>query len=714
MQSAALGPGRFYPNPFAPMTGHAIRAPRFAWLLLFWGIALTCHAARIGIATDSDSSRRRIEELRTEIARHDELYFKQAKAEISDTEYDRLKQELQFLEAAHPELSTPLPDMGDDRSGRFPAATHRQRMGSLDKAYSEADWRTFHAKLSKDLGRTDLVFVVEPKYDGLAISLTYERGVLVRAVTRGNGTEGDDVTANVRMIEALPPTLQPGPLPPPALVELRGEIYLDDAEFARINAEREAAGEELFAHPRNLAVGTLKSADPAEVVERRLSIVLYGWGAWEGGKPPQSQLEFHGQLRAWGLPVVKGIRIARTADEAWVAVRTLARERTALGFPTDGAVVKLDDTALRARIGEGPAAPRWAVACKFEPEKAVTRLRAITIQVGRTGVLTPVAEFEPVELGGATVARATLHNRDEIRRRDLRIGDFIEVEKAGDIIPAVTGVQVQRRPAEAVPYVFPERCPSCQTPVVAKAGEAAVRCPNTHCAAQRQRRLEHFASVQAVGLKGFGPATISALVRAGRLQGPADYYRLRREDLLAAEGVGEKSADRLLAEIESSKQAELARFIHGLSIPQVGATTAFELASLSGDLAGFARLGGSRLVDAVGPAAAESVTEFLARPENQADLRALIVAGVNARADQPIRANLQGKVFVFTGTLPGLTRAHAAKQVQAAGGVVRDSVSGKTDYVVAGEGAGAKLADARRLGVTVLSPAEFARLLGMP
>lgn len=696
------------------MFGFRFRARLVTWLLLLCALAGVCPAGRMGLTTDEEGARRRVEELRVEIARHDGLYFKQAKPEISDAEYDRLKQELQFLEAAHPELSGPPPDMGDDRSGRFPTAVHRQRMGSLDKAYTEPEWRAFYAKLTKELGRTDPVFVVEPKYDGLAISLTYERGVLVRAVTRGNGVEGDDVTANVRTIEDLPATLQPGPQSPPALVELRGEVFVDDAEFARLNAEREAAGDELFVHPRNLAVGTLKSADPAEVAERRLSIVLYGWGAWEGAKPPQSQLEFHGQLRAWGLPAVKGIRIARTADEAWAAVRTISRERATLGFPIDGAVVKLDDTALRAQIGEGPNAPRWALACKFEPEKAVTRLRAITIQVGRTGVLTPVADFDPVELGGTTVARATLHNRDEIQRRDLRIGDFIEVEKAGDVIPAVVGVLTERRPPGTAAYVFPERCPSCQTPVVAKAGEAAVRCPNTHCAAQRQRRLEHFASAQAVGLKGFGPATIGALVGAGRLQGPADFYRLQRGELLAVEGVGEKLADRLLAEVEASKQTELARFIHGFSIPQVGAVTARELAALAGDLAGFTRLGGSRLAEAVGPAAAESVADFLGRAENQADLRALIAAGVSAKASSSARVALPGKVFVFTGTLAGLTRAEAAKLVQAAGGVVRDSVSGKTDYVVAGEGAGAKLADARRLGVKVLSAAEFAQLLGLP
>lgn len=695
------------------MTGPGSRAPRFVALLLFLICTLTCQAARIGVAGDDESARRRIEQLRTEIARHDALYFKQAKPEITDAEYDRLKQELAFLEAANPQLAAPPNAVGDDRSGQFPTQAHRERMGSLDKAHTETEWRAFHAKLTKALGRTDLVFVVEPKYDGLAISLTYERGALVRAVTRGDGTEGDDVTAKVRVIESLPQFLRPGPQPPPALVELRGEIYVDAAEFARINTGRVAEGEEPFAHPRNLAVGTLKSADDGDVADRRLSIVLFGCGAWEGGAAPKSQLEFHGLLDAWGLPVVKGIRIARTADEAWAAVSTINRDRPKLGFPIDGAVVKLDDTALRARVGDGANAPRWAIACKFSPEQAVTRLRAITIQVGRTGVLTPVAEFDPVEIGGTTVARATLHNRDEIKRRDLRIGDFIEVEKAGDVIPAVTGVLLQRRPAGTAPYVFPDRCPSCQTAVAAKPGEAAVRCANTRCPAQRQRRLEHFASAQAVGLKGFGPATISALVQAGRLQSPVDFYRLTRDDLLAVEGVGEKTADRLLAEIEFSKQAELARFIHGLSIPQIGATTAFELAALSGDLPGFSRLGGRLLVDAVGPAAAESVADFLARAETQADLRALVAAGVSTKAERPNRANLRGKVFVFTGTLPDLTRAQASKQVQAAGGVVRDSVSGQTDYVVAGEGAGTKLADAQRLGVRVLSFAEFKDLLGL-
>jgi len=571
----------------------------------------------------------RLNELRAEIARYDDLYFRQGKSEITDAEYDRLKREFQTLEQAQPGFVQSDQSVGDDRSGRFPTYVHRERMLSLDKIYTESEWRAFYAKLTTQLGRTDLVFVVEPKYDGLAISLTYEQGRLVRAVTRGNGVEGDDVTVNVRTIRDLPRELRADDgRPIPRFVELRGEIYIDDVEFARINAEREATGEEPFAHPRNLAAGTLKFADPAEVAQRRLSIALYGWGAWEGAPAPQSEVVFLGQVHAWRLPGVTGLRIARTSDEVWSAIKTIERERASLGFPIDGVVVKLDDAAWRTRMGANDHAPHWAVAYKFEAQRAVTRLRAITLQIGRTGVLTPVAEFEPVELGGAVITRATLHNRDEIVRRDIRVGDFIEVEKAGEIIPAVTGVQLARRPPDAKTFVFPDRCPSCETALVAKSGEAAIRCPNAHCPAQRQRRLEHFVSDQAVNINGFGSATIDALLKAGLVQSPADFYRLRREELLGIDGIGEKTANRLLAEVERSKHAELWRFIHGLSIPQVGATTAKELAKKYRDLATLARAGEKALAVSFGPSVAASVSEFFARPENQADITALLAAGV--------------------------------------------------------------------------------------
>ena len=574
-----------------------------------------------------DETRERLTELRAEIAHHDELYFKQAAPEISDSEYDRLKREFAALEQAHPQWAQPTA-VGDDRSGRFPAYVHREPMLSLDKAYTEAEWRAFHAGVVARLGRKDLSFVVEPKYDGLAISLTYERGVLTRAATRGNGLVGDDVTNNVRTIAMLPRQLRRtaaggSPLEIPDLIELRGEVYLDDTEFARLNAARVADGAEPFAHPRNLAAGTLKSLDPAELAARRLSVVIYNWGAWEGGAVPRTQQAFHAQVRAWGLPGVEKFEVVTSAGDAWRAIQAFGRARQQLGFPIDGAVVKLDEVGLRSRLGQSDHAPHWAIAYKYEPERTVTRVRAITIQVGRTGLLTPVAELEPVTLGGTTVARATLHNRTVLARRDIRVGDFIEIEKAGEIIPAVAAVLLDRRPEGTKRYEFPERCPACGSPVESKPGEAAVRCPNTACPAQRQRRLEHFASAAAVDIRGLGPAMIGILVREGLVKSPGDFYRLRPADLEGVDGIGPPAADRLLAAIEQSKRAELWRFIHGLGIPRIGAVNARKLAEACGSLGGLEKLGKGRIVEIVGSAAADSLVEFFARPENRADLETL-------------------------------------------------------------------------------------------
>lgn len=680
------------------------------------GIMLMAGSVPRGIALEeADAPQARIAALREEIAHHDELYFKEAKPEISDADYDRLKQELQALEQVWPELAEPENGVGDDRSGRFPTRVHRERMLSLHKVYSEAAWREFHAKLTRQLGRADLRFVIEPKYDGLAISLTYEHGVLMRAVTRGNGNQGDDVTANVSMIPGI---LQKLPdvvgASMPTLVELRGEVFITYAEFARINAARKLAGAEPFSHPRNLAAGTLKSTDPVELAGRQLSIVVYGWGAWEGTDAPATQQDLHVQVRAWGLPGVAKYTVARTADEAWSAIRALGQGRAELGFPIDGAVVKLDEVVLRNQVGADDVAPRWAVAYKFGPERAESHLRAIIWQVGRTGVLTPVAEFDPVELAGTTVTRATLHNRNEIQRRDIRIGDVIEVEKAGEVIPAVAGVLISRRSADIPKYTMPDACPYCGWAVVANPGEAALRCPNSLCPAQRQRRLEHFVSAEAVDIKGVGPATITLLIQAGLLQSPADFYRLRREDLLRVDGFGSRKAERLLAEIERSKRAELWRFIYGLSIPQVGSSTAKVLARLGGSLEALTWLKKTELANMVGPSVAESVIAYQGLSENQTAIRRFQEAGVSPEAkDCPGTADLHGKIFVFTGVLTGLTRTQATDRVLAAGGLVRETVSRRTDYVVVGEGAGAKRVDAERLGVTVISPEAFRRMVGL-
>ncbi len=566
---------------------------------------------------------RRIIELRAEIAHHDELYFKQAAPEIADADYDRLKRELAALERAHPELAVAKESVGDDRTGRFPGYVHRERMLSLDKVYAEAEWRTWHAGVAARLGRRDFPFVVEPKYDGLAISLTYDHGRLVRAATRGDGREGDDVTANVRTIEALPTRLAASAPdgsanPIPDLVELRGEIYIEDAEFERINAERLAAGEEPFANPRNLAAGTLKSADAGEAGLRQLSIVLYGWGAWEGPGLPATQRQLHERIRAWGLPGVNHVSTGRSAAEGWAAIQQLGRERGALGFPIDGAVMKLDDVPARALLGENDHTPRWAIAYKYEPEQVIARIRAISLQIGRTGMVTPVAELDSVSLGGSTVRRATLHNRAAIARRDIRVGDYVSLEKAGEIIPAVLAVQLDRRPPGTKPYAFPTRCPACDATLEANPGEAAVRCPNPDCPAQVQRRLEHFASAQAVNIAGLGPATLAALVESGRVRTPADLYRLRETDLVSLKGIGPRSAAQLLRAIERSKQSELWRVVYGLSIPGLGKASARKLALECADLEGLLRIPPERLGVLLGKAAAGEAAAYLARPENAA------------------------------------------------------------------------------------------------
>ena len=652
-------------------------------------------------ALTEDQAHVRIDWLRAEIARHDGLYFKKAAPEISDAAYDALKRELARLRAAFAGVaSAPLP-MGDDRSGDFSVVRHAVKMQGLDKVYTDAELVAFCAGLGRRLGRAGLVYVVEPKFDGLAISLTYENGRLVRAVTRGNGVEGDDVTANARTIPELAKPLAPGGdgCPPPERVELRGEIYVDNAEFERLNAVRADAGEPPFAHPRNLAAGTLKSRAPSEVTERRLRVVLYGWGVWTpGATAPVSQQAFHALVRGWGLPGVDAFRVATGADAVVAAVRAMGNVRSSLAFPTDGVVVKLDEARDRAVVGEGDDAPRWAIAYKFAPERVATRLRAITVQVGRTGVLTPVAELEPASLGGATVARATLHNADEIARRDVRVGDYVYLERAGEVIPAIIGVELSRRPADAVPYVFPSVCPECGSAVVRAPGEAAIRCPNVNCEGQVRRRIEHFTGMEGVAINGLGPAAINALVRQGRVRTVADLYRLSEEELAAA-GLG-KAAARVRAQIQASKRVELGRFVCGLGIPDVGAATARALAAQYGSLADMAR-------------GTNAVAGYFAREENRmlpGDFQALDVCPVAAK---PEGGPLAGKTLVLTGTLPTWSRAEATRAIVAAGGKVAGQVTRTTDWIVVGAEAGKKRDEARALGVPELDEAGLRARLGL-
>ena len=679
---------------------------------------------------DSASAQQRIAELRAEVSRHDELYYRQAAAEIADQEYDRLKRKLADLEAKYPDAAraagadSPTAKVGDDRAEGFQTYRHRQAMQSLDNTYSEAELREFHARLGRLLGREELAYVVEPKIDGLAVSVTYERGQLVRAVTRGNGTEGDDVTANARTIPSLPPELKKAKGAPwPDLVEIRGEVYLPLAEFQRINQGREEGGLEPFANPRSLAAGTLKLLDAREVASRRLEIVLYGLGACEpAAAAGDSQSAYSQHLRAWGLPIVEKSWAARGIDEVWAAVQELGRLRDKFAYATDGAVVKLDAFSFQREAGSTSKAPRWAMAYKFEAERVETKLLAITVQVGRTGVLTPVAELEPVLLAGTTVARATLHNRDEIARKDIRVGDTVSIEKAGEVIPAVIAVNLEKRPPQCAPYKFPEECPACGTPVVQQEGEVALRCPNYECPVQVRRRVRHFASKACVDIDGLGEAMVDQLAEKGWIKSVADIYRQKRADLLTLGKDVEKSTDNLLAAIERSKGAELWRFIHGLGIPHVGAAAAKDLAGRFGGLDALAAarledfLGEKKatLIAGIGETMAQAIVTHFNQPRNRTLVAELVALGVSppvpaARAGSA-GGVLSGKTFVLTGTLPHLTREEATARIEAAGGKVSGSVSKKTGYVLAGADPGSKLDKARTLEVPVLDEAAFLKL----
>jgi DNA ligase (NAD+) len=669
-------------------------------------------------------AKKRIADLRAQVAHHDELYYRRAQPEISDRDYDRLKRELEELEARFPQFASavsPAARVGDDRLEGFATYRHRQPMQSLDNTYSEEELRAFHARLVKLFGREDLTYVVEPKIDGLAVSITYEKGRLVRAVTRGNGEEGDDITANARTIHSLPRELKAGKKHPvPDRIEVRGEVYLTIAEFQRINLEREEAGEALYANPRNLAAGTIKQLDPKEVAQRKLEIVLYGVGYCEPAAT-DTQNHYHELVRQWGLPTVERYWKAQGIDEVWAAVRELDHLRHAFSYGTDGAVVKLDDFRLQREAGSTAKSPRWAIAYKFEPERAETRINAITVQVGRTGVLTPVAELEPVQLSGTTVSRATLHNRDEIERKDIRVGDYVQVEKAGEIIPAVIAVNLKRRAPECRPYEFPEKCPECGARIVQHEEEVALRCPNYDCPVQVRRRLGHFVSKACLDIDGLGGAMIDALVGQGWVRSLPDIFRLRRENLLTLGKNVEKSTDNLLAAIEAGKTCELWRLIHGLGIPHVGVSASKDLANHFRDIEKLAEAkledflrDKESVISGIGETMGRAIVGFFNEPRHRALVSELLKVGVSPKAPARLAGGstvFAGKTFVLTGTLPGMTRDEAGARIEAAGGKVSGSVSRKTHYVLAGAEAGSKLDKAKELGVPVIDEAEFLRLL---
>lgn len=666
-----------------------------------------------------DSPKFRIEQLRSQISYHDRLYYEQAKPEISDREYDALYRELVDLERAHPELiapDSPTQKVGGRPQAAFAQVEHLVPMQSLDNTYSAEEIGDFVERLQRLLPGEEIPMTIEPKVDGVAIALLYEKGRLVRAATRGDGTTGDEVTRNIRTIGVIPLKLHGKA---PDVLEVRGEVYLPTETFARINAERDEQGLPTFANPRNAAAGTLKQLDPNIVAERKLSAVFYGYGAVEPASAlPERMEEFFTHLKAWGLPVNPRHWLARDASGVMNAITELGAIRRDFPFETDGAVIKADRIEQHARLGSTSKAPRWAIAYKYEPEQARTRLLDITVQVGRSGVLTPVAELEPVFVAGSTVARATLHNEEEIARKDLRIGDWVMIEKAGDVIPAVVGVLTAERNGTEKVFQMPTRCPVCSAPVTRIEAEVAVRCANPGCAAQVRRRIEYYAGRSAMDIEGLGEAMVTQLADAGLVGDIADLYTLAADQLLPLERMGQKSVTNLLAAISASRDQPLWRLLAGLGIPHVGVTVARTLAASLGTLDRLAAASIEELcsIQEIGEIMATAIHSWFRDPSVLRLLEKLRSSGLNFGERDPQElapasdGPFKGTIWVLTGTL-SRPRDETAELIRLRGGKVSGSVSAKTTYLLAGEEAGSKLEKAQKLGVKVLTEDEFRKLI---
>lgn len=665
----------------------------------------------------SDSAQVRAVELRLQLEHHNRCYYELDSPEISDTEYDALFRELQAIEAARPDLLTPdSPTLrvGGKALTRFSQVRHRMPMLSLENAMQEDEIRSFEQRIRSLLALPDTValqYQCEPKMDGLAVELVYQDGLLVQASTRGDGEVGEEVTANIRTVRNVPLRLTGDNLP--ALLEVRGEVYLPLAAFQQLNQQREEEGEPPFANPRNAAAGSIRQLDPAVVARRPLAMVCYGVGVME--TEARTQTELMSQLAAWGLPVSDQARQVSGIEGAIVCFQDLQEQRDSLLYEIDGMVIKVDDLRLQQELGEKSRSPRWAIACKFPPRQATTRINEIILSVGRTGVITPVANLEPVELSGVTVSRATLHNWDEIRRKDIRVGDRVIVERAGDVIPAVVKVLLDQRSGAEQELPEPETCPVCGSRAAREAGEVAVRCQGgLACPPQLAESIIHFASRDAMDIDGLGSKYIEQLISLGLVKDIADLYRLTRDDFMQFERMGDKLAENLLAAIVASKQQELARFIFALGIRHVGERTAKTLAERFGSIDNLqtATLEELTSIRDVGPTVAVSIHSFFDAPANQAVLQRLKAAGVAPTVEEKrVGGRLTGLTFVFTGTLTSLGRDEAKKLVESEGGNVTGSVSKKTDYVVAGSEAGSKLEKARTLGIKVLSEDELLAML---
>ena len=658
----------------------------------------------------------RIAQLRTEIERHNYRYYVLDDPSIPDAEFDKLFRELQALEAQHPELLTtdsPTQRVGGKPLKSFAEVQHRTPMLSLNNAFSEEEVRAFDARIREALGIAEVEYAVEPKFDGLAITLTYRDGVFVQGATRGDGSTGEDVTENLRTVRAIPLRLGE----PVRDVEVRGEVLMFKRDFARLNDEQRARGEKEFANPRNAAAGSLRQLDSRITASRRLSFFAYGIGLCEGAVLPARHDQQLVLLRRWGVPVAQQRRVVQGVEGLLGYYREIGAQRAGLPFDIDGVVYKVNDTALQQQLGFVSRAPRWAIAHKFPAEEAMTVLLGIEVQVGRTGALTPVARLAPVFVGGVTVTNATLHNEDEIRRKNVRIGDTVIVRRAGDVIPEVAHVVMEKRLHDAREFVMPQRCPVCGSRVARQADEAVWRCTGgLFCPAQRKQALLHFASRRALNIDGRGDRLVEQLVDAGIVDTPADLYKLELPALANLERMGEKSALNLLDAIEHSKRTTLARFIFALGIRNVGETTSKDLAQHFGSLGNLLATDAASLqqVRDVGPVVAQSIVDFLAEAHNREVIAQLRASGVHwpeHEQRQMTELPFSGKTFVLTGTLVAMSRDEAREKLETLGAKVSGSVSKKTDYVVAGAEAGSKLDKAHELGIAVLNEQQFMALL---
>jgi DNA ligase (NAD+) len=664
------------------------------------------------------SARTRIERLVETLNRHARLYYVEDAPEISDAEYDRLFRELQELEAQHPEWvrpDSPTRRVGAPPAEGFAQARHRVPMLSLDNAMDSDALRAFDARIRRALDlEGPIAFVVEPKLDGASLELVYQDGELVVAATRGDGRVGEDVTANVRLSQSVPLLLDGRA---PGRVSVRGEVLLPIARFARLNRAREERGLEPFANPRNAAAGSLRQLH--EIDRDRLRALEFRAYALGEGLPKRvtSQSGVLAALASWGFVVSEAV-VCPDVEAAIAAHEALLAKRAQLPVEIDGSVVKVERLDLQAELGELSRSPRWAIACKFPPSQETTVVLGIEANVGRTGALTPVAKLEPVRVGGVTVSNASLHNQDEIERKDVRIGDTVVVQRAGDVIPQIVAVVREKRPRKTRRYRLPGKCPVCGSESVRLEGEAVTRCPNLDCPAQLKNNLRHLAGRSALDVEGLGEKLVDQLVESGRVKRLSDVFALDAEALSALERMGEKSAANLERSLEQARETTLARFLVALGIRHVGGTVAELLASHFGDLDPLLAAGQQELeaVEGVGPTIAESVVRFFADERNRAEVARLRELGLRWQPQQPrpagaVEGPLSGRSFVLTGTLEGMTREQAKRRIEALGGKVTGSVSKKTSYLVAGAEAGSKLARAEELGVPVLGQAAFEELL---